>query len=76
MNLFEFMHGKYGYLIILLINSRFRYVDRKSDALDNLIKFKVESDNLLGKHIKAFRLDRGGLSNRFDSFHIEHEIIS
>ena len=51
MNLFEFMHGKYGYLIILLINYKFGYVDRKSDALDNLIKFKVESDNLLGKHI-------------------------
>ena len=57
MNLFEFMHGKYGYLIILLINSRFRYVDRKSDALDKFIEFKVELDNLLGKYIKALRLD-------------------
>ena len=26
--------------------SRFGYVDRKSDALDKFIEFKVESDNL------------------------------
>ena len=56
--------------------SRFGYVDRKSDALDKLIEFKVESDKLLGKHIKALRLDRGGLSSRFDPFHMEHEMIS
>ena len=56
--------------------SRFGYVDRKSDALDKLIEFKVESDNLLGKHIKALRLDRGGVSSRFGPFHMEHEMIS
>ena len=32
---------------------RFGYVDRKSDALDKLIEFKVELDNLLGKHIET-----------------------
>ena len=64
MNLFVFMHGKYGYLIILLINtlgfdkySRFGYIDRKADALDKLNEFKAESDNLLSKHIKTLRLD-------------------
>ena len=33
--------------------SMFGYVDRKSDALDRFIEFKVELDSLLGKHIKA-----------------------
>ena len=56
--------------------SRFGYVDLKSDALDKLIKFKVESNNLLSKHIKALWLDQGGLSSRFDHFHMEHEMIS
>ena len=37
--------------------SRFGYVDRKSDALDKLIEFKAELDNLLGKHVKTLRLD-------------------
>ena len=37
--------------------SSFGYVDRKSDALDKFIEFKVELDNLLGKYIKALRLD-------------------
>ena len=37
--------------------SSFGYVDRKSNALDKLIEFKAKSDNLLGKHIKALRLD-------------------
>ena len=32
--------------------SRFGYVDRKSNAFDKFIEFMVESDNLLGKHIK------------------------
>ena len=36
--------------------SSFGYVDRKSNALDKLIEFKTEFDNLLGKHIKEFRL--------------------
>ena len=40
--------------------SSFGYVDRKSNALDKLIEFKAKSDNLLGKHIKALRLDWGG----------------
>ena len=37
--------------------SRFRYEDRKSDALDKFIEFKAKSDNLFVKHIKALRLD-------------------
>ena len=32
---------------------RFGFVDRKSDALDTFIEFKVELNNLLGKHIKT-----------------------
>ena len=56
--------------------SRFGYVERKSDALDKLIEFKAKSDNLLGKHIKTFKLNRGNVSSRFDHFHMEHEMIS
>ena len=56
--------------------SRFGYVDRKSDAFDKFIEFKVESDNLLGKHIKTLRLDQGNVSSGFDLFHMEHEMIS
>ena len=37
--------------------SRYGYVDRKSNALDKLIEFKVVVDNLLGKHIKTLQLD-------------------
>ena len=51
--------------------SRFGYIDRKSDVLDKLIEFKAESDNLLSKHIKTLRLDRGSVSSRFDPFHME-----
>ena len=36
--------------------SRFGYIDRKFDAFDKFIEFKVESYNLLGKHIKMTRL--------------------
>ena len=50
-NLFVFIYGKYGYLIILFKYFSFGYVDRKSNALDKFIEFKAESDNLLGKHI-------------------------
>ena len=42
---------------------RFGYVylmHKKSDALDKFIKFKAESENQLGKHIKALQSDRGG----------------
>ena len=39
------------------------------------IEFKAELDNLLGKHIKALQLDQGGVSSRFNSFHMEHGII-
>ena len=56
--------------------SRFGYVDRKSDAFDKFIEFKVESDNLLGNHIKTLRLDQGNVSSGFDLFHMEHEMIS
>ena len=56
--------------------SRFGYVDRKFDALDKLIEFKAKSDNLLSKHIKTLQLNWGGLSSRFNPFHMEHEMIS
>ena len=57
-------------------NSSFGYIDRKFDVLDKFIEFKVELDNLLGKHIKTLELDRGNVSSRFDHFHMEYEIIS
>ena len=38
----------------------FGYIDRRYDALNKLIEFKAELDNLMGKHIKALRLDWGG----------------
>ena len=38
-------------------HSSFAYIDWKSDAFNKFIEFKAESDNLLGKHIKALRLD-------------------
>ena len=56
--------------------SSFGYIDRKSNAFDKFIEFKAESDNLLSKHIKTLRLNRGNVSNRFSPFHIEHEMIS
>ena len=56
--------------------SSFEYVDRKSDALDKFIEFKVESDNLLSKHFKTLWLDWGSMSSRFDPLHMEHEMIS
>ena len=37
--------------------SGFGYVDRKFDALDKFIEFKVELDNLLGNNIKTLWLD-------------------
>ena len=37
--------------------SSFGYVNRKSDAFDKFMEFKVESNNLLGKHIKKLRLE-------------------
>ena len=47
----------YEYFIMFMDDySRFRYVyliHRKSNALDKFIEFKVESENQLGKHIKA-----------------------
>ena len=57
-------------------HSKFGYADRKSDTLDRFIEFKAESDNLLDKHIKVLQLDWGGVSSRFDPFHIEYEMIS
>ena len=56
--------------------SGFGYADKKPDAFDKFIEFKAEFDNLLGKHIKALRLDKGGVSSRFDHFHMEHQMIS
>ena len=55
--------------------SSFGYIDRKSDAFDKFIEFKVELDNLLGKHIKTLRLDQGNVSSRFDPFYMEYEMI-
>ena len=49
---------------------------KEFDVLNTFIKFKVELDNLLAKHIKTLQLKRGGVSSRLDSFHKEHEIIS
>ena len=70
--LLEFIHRKgMGTSFFIDGYSRFGYVylvHQKSDALDKFIEFKVELDNLLGKHIKALRLDRGGMSSRFGSF--------
>ena len=44
----------YGYFIIFIDKySRFGYVDLKFDAFDKFIEFMAESNNLLGKHIKA-----------------------
>ena len=51
--------------------SRSGYVDKKFDASNKFIEFNVELDNLLGKHIKALRLDRGSVPSRFDHFHME-----
>ena len=74
---FLVIYGKYGYLIILLINTLvWIYIDRKSKAFDKFIEFKTNLDNLLGKHIKTLQLDRGNVSSRFDPFHREHEMIS
>ena len=56
--------------------SRFGYVDKKSNALDKFIKLKAKSNNLLGKHINTLWLDRGGVSRRFNYFHMEHRMIS
>ena len=56
--------------------SSFGYIDRKSDAFDKFIELKAELNNLLGKHIKTFKLNRGNVSSRFDHFHMEHEMIS
>ena len=61
--------------------SRFGYVylmHRKSDVLDEFIEYKAESENQLGKHIKALSSDRDGeyMFTQFDSFLEEHGIIS
>ena len=60
-----YVWGRYEYYITFS-DSRFGYVYRKSNALDKFIEFKVESDNLLGKHIKTLQLDQGHMSNKFD----------
>ena len=62
--------GEYGYFIIFSDDySRFGYVDRKSNALDTFIEFKVGLDNLLGIHTKSLQLDQGDMSSKFNSFH-------
>ena len=59
----------YGYFITFSNdNFRFRYVHRKSDALDTFIEFKAGSNNLLGIHIKSFQLYQVDMSSKFDSF--------
>ena len=60
-----------GFITSINEYSRFGYVylvHGKFDALNTFIEFKVESDNLLSKHIKSLRLDLGGMHSRFDSF--------
>ena len=53
-----FIYEKYRYFDHFIDKySSFGYVDRKFDGLDKFIEFKVELDNLLGKYIKALRLD-------------------
>ena len=75
-------HKGYEYFITFTDNySRCGYVylmHRKSDALNKLKEFKDESENQLSKHLKALRSDWGSeyMSNEFDSFLKEHEIIS
>ena len=55
--------GGYGYFITFTDEySRFRYIHRKSDALDTFIEFKTRLDNLLGIHTKSLRLDQGDMS--------------
>ena len=59
----------YGYFITFSNdNFRFRYVHRKSDALDTFIEFKARSNNLLGIHTKSFQLYQVDMSGKFDSF--------
>ena len=43
---------------------------RKSDALDKFIELNVESENQLGKHIKAFQIDQDEkyISSLIESF--------
>ena len=61
--------GEYRYFITFIDDySRFRYVHRKSDALDTFIEFKVGSDSLLGICTKSLRLNQGDMSSKFDSF--------
>lgn len=59
MKLLKFIHREgMGNSPFFFIDKYFRFayvcqVHRKFDASDKFIKFKVELDNLLGKHIKA-----------------------
>ena len=80
MKLLEFIHREVVSVSSFFIDEySFGYVyllHRKFDASNKFIEFKVKSDNLLGKHIKALWLDRGGVSSKFGSFQKEHEIIS
>ena len=76
MSLFVFMHEVWVFDYFTNRYSRLGYVDRKYDALDTFIEFKAWSNNLLGKHFKVLRLGWGGMSNKFDYFHKENEIIS
>ena len=58
----------YGYFITFSDDySRFRYIHRKSDALDTFIEFKVGSNNLLGIHTKSLQLNQDDMSSKFDS---------
>ena len=74
--------GGYEYFITFT-NDYYRYgyvylMHRNSNALDKFKECKVESKNQLGKRLKVLWSDRGGkyMSNEFDYFLKEHEIIS
>ena len=68
-NTFTNDYSKLGYIYLM---------HRKSDALNKFIIFKVESDNLLGKHIKTLLFDWGCefMTSRFEYFLRAQGIIS
>ena len=70
--------GEYKYFITFTDDySRYGYVylmHRKFDVLDKFKEFKVELENQLGKHLKAFQFDWDGeyMLHEFDSFLNNH----
>ena len=65
--------GGQRYITFIDECSNFGYaylVHRKFHALDKFVEFKIELNNLLGKHIKALQLDWSGefVSNMYEIF--------